>query len=68
MSRQKVTRIDALLSDARRFAVWWQHRNDPDDRDVVAEAERRGLLTRGRGLIYLTDAGKTLRARCRSRG
>jgi hypothetical protein len=52
--------VAAVLEDPARFRQWWQRRNDPFDRALVAEAERRGLITRQRGMLFLTDAGKAL--------
>ncbi len=48
----------SVLDSAARFANWWNRRAEPDDRAVVAEAERRGLIIRAAGLLFLTETGK----------
>ena len=55
--------VAAVLEDPARFRAWWDRRNDAFDRALVVEAERRGLITRARGMLFLTDAGKALRNR-----
>jgi hypothetical protein len=59
--------VAAVLDDPERFRRWWNRRTDPFDRALVAETGRRGLITRQRGLLLLTDAGKALRASERPR-
>ncbi len=50
----------SVLDSAARFTNWWNRRAEPDDRAIVAEAERRGLISRAHGLLFLTAAGKEL--------
>jgi hypothetical protein len=56
------TEVAAVLNSPVKFSLWWQKRAYSHDRAIVAEAMRRGLITRGSGLLFLTTAGKALRA------
>ena len=50
-----------ILKSPSLFRRWWELRREPNDREIVAEAERAGLITKAAGLIFLTAKGKELR-------
>lgn len=49
------------IDDAAVFFQWWQRRNLPDDKAVLAAAIKAGSVTKSGGLLWLTDRGKLLK-------
>lgn len=47
--------------DAATFERWWQRRDLPNDRAIVAQVIDADLVSEAGGLLCLTDAGKALR-------
>jgi hypothetical protein len=54
-----------VIADASRFQRWWTLRRHPHaiDEAIVMAAEKAGLLSRGGGILTLSQAGLALRDR-----